>query len=96
MKNTLLFICRTNILVRLLTVNMYEEQSYHKKSENVRPLVTLLKMRLHYSQSSRKNATPSSCTSTLASYQAVPPPSGGVVFQFIHLVSDCTHIVASF
>ena len=59
----------------------YEEQSYdHKKSENVRPLVTLLKMRPHYSHSSRENATPSSCTSPLASYQAVsPPPLGGLV-----------------
>ena len=74
----------------------HEEQSHHKKSENVRPLVILLKMRPHYSQSSRKNATPSSCTSPLASYQAVSPPLGGVSFQFIHLVSDCTHIVASF
>jgi len=37
-------------------------------------VVTLLKMRPHYSQSSRKNATPSSSTSPLASYKAVPPP----------------------
>ena len=37
-------------------------------------LVTLLKMRPHYGQSSRKNATPSSGTSPLASYKAVPPP----------------------
>ena len=37
-------------------------------------LVTLLKMRPHYSQSSRENATPSSGTSPLASYKEVPPP----------------------
>ena len=37
-------------------------------------LVTLLKMRLHYSQSSRENATPSSGTSPLASYKEVPSP----------------------
>ena len=36
-------------------------------------LVTLLKMRAHYSQSSRENATPSSGTSPLASYKEVPP-----------------------
>ena len=39
-------------------------------------LVTLLKMRPHYSQSSRENATPSSGTSPLASYKEVPPPEG--------------------
>ena len=43
----------------------YEELSYPKKSENVRP---------HYSQSSRENATPSSGTSPLASYKEVHPP----------------------
>ena len=37
-------------------------------------LVNLLKMRPHYSHSSRKNATPSSGTSLLASYKGVPPP----------------------
>ena len=31
-------------------------------------------MRLHYSQSSRENATPSRGTSSLASYEEVPPP----------------------
>ena len=36
-------------------------------------LVTLLKMRPHYSQSSRENATPSSGTFPLASYKEVPP-----------------------
>ena len=36
-------------------------------------LVTLLKMRPHYSQSSRENATPSSGTSPLASYKEINP-----------------------
>ena len=36
-------------------------------------LVTLLKMRPHYSQSSGENATPSSDTSPVASYKEVPP-----------------------
>ena len=39
-------------------------------------LVTLLKMRPHYSQSSRENATPSSVTSPLVSYKEVPPLPG--------------------
>ena len=43
----------------------------------VRILVTLLKMQLHYSQSSRENETPSSGTSPLANYKEVPPPPGG-------------------
>ena len=37
-------------------------------------LVTLLKMRPHYSQSSRENVTPSSGTSPLPSYKEVPSP----------------------
>ena len=61
MRNTLLFTYGTNILVRLLTVNMKSEP---QKSENVRP---------HYSQSSRENAIPSSGTSPLASYKEIPP-----------------------
>ena len=44
----------------------------HKKCAT--PLVTLLKMRPHYSQSSRENATPSGGTSPLASYKEVTPP----------------------
>ena len=39
-------------------------------------LVTLLKMRPHYSQPSRENATPSSGTSPLASYKEAHPPPG--------------------
>ena len=38
-------------------------------------LVTLLKKRPHFSQSSRENATQSSGTSPLASYKEVIPPS---------------------
>ena len=47
MKNTLLFISSTNILVRLLTV-LYEELSYPNKFENVWP----------HSSNSVENATP--------------------------------------
>ena len=42
-----------------------------QKFENVRPILTLLKMQPHYSQSSRENATPSSGTSSLAPYKEV-------------------------
>ena len=74
MKNTLLFIYSTNILVRFLTIK-YEELSYPKNPKMCDPiLVTLLKMRAHYSQSSRENGTPSSGTSPLDSYKEVPPP----------------------
>ena len=52
-----------------------EELSYPPKKEMCDPiLVTLLKMRPHYSQSSPENATPSSGTSPLASYKEVPLP----------------------
>ena len=37
-------------------------------------LVTALKMRPHYSQSTCENVTPSSGTSPLASYKEDPPP----------------------
>ena len=37
-------------------------------------LVTLLKMRPHYSHSNRENETPPSGTSPLASFKEVPPP----------------------
>ena len=74
MKNTLLFTYSTNILVRLLTVNM-KNCLTPKNPKMCDPiLVTLLKMRPHCSQSSRENATPSSATSPLASYKKVPPP----------------------
>ena len=74
MKNTLLFAYSTNILVRLLTVNMKTELSYPKNPKMWQPiLVTPLKMQPHYSQSSRENATPSSGTSPVASYKEIPP-----------------------
>ena len=54
------------------------EFSYPKNPKMCDPiLVTLLKMQPHYSQSSRKNATPFSGTSPLASYKKVPPPPPG-------------------
>ena len=73
MKNTLIFTYSTNILVRLLTVNMKNclTPKNPKISDSI--LVTLLKMRPNFSQSSRENATPSSVTSPLASYKEVPP-----------------------
>ena len=57
MKNTLIFSYSTNILVCLLTVNL----KHCLASKNLKlcdPIqVTLLKMRPHYSQSSRENAS---------------------------------------
>ena len=47
-------------------------------------LVTLLKMRPHYCQSSRENATPSSGTSLLVSYKEVAPPPGPAIME-VHL-----------
>ena len=73
MKNTLLFICSTNILVCLLTINMKNCLTQTNLKMSVPILVTLLKMRPHYSQSRHENATPSSGTSLLASYKEVPP-----------------------
>ena len=53
----------------------YEKLSYPKSPKMCDPiLVTLLKMRPHYCQSSRENATPSSGTSLLVSYKEVAPP----------------------
>ena len=71
-------------MVHLLTLK-YEELSYPKNQEMCDLiLVTLLKMRPHDSQSSRKNATPSSCTTLLASYKKPippPPPTGPSILQ---------------
>ena len=68
MKKTLLFTYSTNILIRLLTVNMNSSLKLPQKSEMCDPiLVTLLKMQPHYNPSIRENATPSSGTSPLAS-----------------------------
>ena len=74
MKKTLLFVYSTNFLVHLLTVNM-KNCLTPKNPKMCDPiLVTLLKMRSHYSHSSRENATPSSGTSPIASYKEVPAP----------------------
>ena len=63
----------STVLVCLLTVNM-KNCLTSKNPKMCHPiLVTLLKMRPHYSQSSRENATPSSGTSPVASYKEVPP-----------------------
>ena len=78
MKNTLLFTYSTNILVRLQP-DKYEELSYTKNQKMCDPiLVTLLKMRPHYSHSSHENATPSIGTSLSASYEKVLPPPARV------------------
>ena len=62
----------------------YEELSYLKNQKMWDPLVvTLLKMRPHYIQSSRENPTSSSGTSPLASYKELPPPfTGGGAYVF--------------
>ena len=90
MKNSLLSICSTNILVRLLTVNM-KNCLTPKNPKMCDPiLVTLLKMRPHYSQSSHEKGTPSSDTSLLASYKeyerAAPYERGG---DARHLAKGC-------
>ena len=78
-KNTLLFVCSRNILVRLLTEKM-KNRLTPKIPKMCDPiLVTLLKMGSYYSQSSCENATPVSCTSSLASYKEVPPPPRVIV-----------------
>ena len=66
----------TNILVRLPTVNMKNCLTPNNPKMCDLILVTLLKMRPRYSQSSRENETPSSGTSPLAPYQEVPPHPG--------------------
>ena len=59
------------------TNRKYEELSYPKNPKMCDPfLVTLLKMRPHYSQSRRENPTPSSGTSPLVSCKEVSPPPG--------------------
>ena len=50
-------------------------------------LVNLLKIWPHYSQSSRENATPSSGTSSLASYREVPLTVGVAVVGADELMS---------
>ena len=74
MKNSLLFTCSTKNCGTFAN-SKYEELSYPKNQKMCDPvLVTLLKMRPHYSQSSRENATSSSDTSPLTSYKEVTPP----------------------
>ena len=51
--------------------------------------VSLLKMRPHYSQSSRQKGTPSSDTSPLASYKEVPFPSPPGSYFWKHLRHFC-------
>ena len=89
MKKTLLFVYGTNFLVHLLTVNM-KNCLTPKNPKMCDPiLVTLLKMRSHYSHSSRENATPSSGTSPIASYEEVPAPgiSPTLNARFIQLIN---------
>ena len=75
-KNTLLFIYSTNILEGLLTIHM-KNCPTPKNPKMCDPiLLTLLKIRPHYSHSRRENATQSSGTSPLASYKEVPLPPG--------------------
>ena len=77
MKNTLLFTYSTNILVRLLSINIhkYEELSYPQNPKMCDPIrVTLLKTQPRYGQTSCEDATPSGDTSPLASNKEVPPP----------------------
>ena len=77
MKNTRLFIYSTNILVRLLTVIMKNCLTPNNPKMCDPILVNLLKMRPHYSHSSRENETPSSGTPPLAPCKGVPPPLPG-------------------
>ena len=87
MKNTLLFICSTNILVRLLTVNMKNCLTPNNPKMCDPIAVTLLKMRPHNSQSGRENATPSSDTSPLEKKVPVPV-SQWYVYSRTHITSD--------
>ena len=74
MKNTLLFTYSTNKHSGTFANRKCEELSYPKNLKMYDPtLVTLLKMRPHYRQSSRENATPSIGTCPLASYKEVTP-----------------------
>ena len=92
MKNILLFTYCTNILVRLLTVNM--NNSLPQKSENVRPHSNnSFENATRYSQSSRENATPSSGTSLLASYKEVPPRAAPKLLSLLNRSSCCKVVV---
>ena len=61
-------------------------------------LVTLSKMRPHYIQSTRENATPSSGTPPLASYKEVtPPPLRAAMLrklsthEYLYILYSCMH-----
>ena len=56
-------------------------------------LVTLSKMRPHYRQFSRENATPSSGTSPLASYREVPSPPPGQLSENPNLTGNTVIIM---
>ena len=64
----------------------YEELSYPQKSENVRPiiLVTLLKMRPHYGQSSSENSTPIQWHIPISLLQGSTPPTPGTGELFVN------------
>ena len=66
------FTYSTNILVRLLTVNLKNCLTPKIRKFMCDPI--LLNMRPHYCQSSRENATPFNGTSPLASYGEGRPP----------------------
>ena len=52
-------------------------------------IVTLLKMRSNYSQSSRENPTSSRGTSPLASYKELPSsPPGGAYVSYLELKTE--------
>ena len=88
MKNTSLFTYSTNILVRLLTVNV-KKFFYPKNPKMCDPiLVTPLKMRPHHSQSRGENMTPSSGASPLAYYKEVPPPQNDILATEHKIVMD--------
>ena len=93
MKNTLLFTYSTNILLHLLTVNM--KNCFTQKNPKMWDpiLVILAKMRPHYSQSSRDNATPSRGTSP-SSYKEVPPPPRVPTAKKIKNRNACIFIVS--
>ena len=77
MKNTLLFTYSTNILVRLLTVNL-KNCLTPKNQDMCDPILgnSIRKMLPHHSHSSCEYAIPSSDTLALASYKEVPPRIG--------------------
>ena len=75
MENTLLFMHLQYKHSGAFANHKCEELSYAKNQKMCNTiLVTLLKKRPHFSQSSHKNSTPSCGTSPLASYKEVPPP----------------------